>query len=160
MAAAHLRRVAWSACTLVLLLVGFASEGDTIAAEVGVASYTADGDAIAEPLDGRVGIADRGRALVLDRERGNCLICHQVPVDAERSQGDLAPTLAGVGSRLNAGQIRMRLVDQSQLNAATLMPAYHRVAGLTRVAPRYIGQPVFSAQEVEDVVAWLATLKD
>jgi L-cysteine S-thiosulfotransferase len=130
------------------------------AAEAGISTYVASGDAIAAPLDGLTGNPANGRALVLDRETGNCLICHQVPIAGEPFQGDLAPSLAGAGARLTAGQIRYRLVDQSKLNPATLMPAYHRVEGLTRVAARYRGKPVFSAQQIEDVVAWLATLKD
>ena len=134
--------------------------GDARAAEVGVASYTVVGDAIPTPLDGLDGNAERGRRLVLDRETGNCLICHQVPIASEPSQGDLAPSLAGVGGRLTAAQIRFRLVDQSQLNPATLMPPYHRVEGLTRVAAKFRSKPVFDAQQIEDVVAWLATLKD
>jgi L-cysteine S-thiosulfotransferase len=131
-----------------------------VAAETAMARYEVTGDAIAAPLDGRIGDAIRGRRLALDRESGNCLICHQAPVANEPSQGDLAPALAGVGTRLTPAQLRLRLVDQSRLNPATLMPAYHRVDGLTRVAGRYRGRPVFTAQEIEDVVAWLATLKD
>ena len=131
-----------------------------LAAEAGIATYVTAGDAIPAPLDGLTGNPVNGRALVLDRETGNCLICHQVPIAGEPFQGDLAPTLAGVGARLTAGQIRYRLVDPSKLNPATLMPAYHRVEGLTRVAGRYRNKPVFSAQQIEDVVAWLATLKD
>ena len=134
--------------------------GDARAAEVGVASYTVMGDAIPAPLDNLDGNAERGRRLVLDRETGNCLICHQVPIASEPSQGDLAPSLAGVGARLTAAQIRFRLVDQSRLNPMTLMPPYHRVDGLTRVAGKFKTKPVFDAQQIEDVVAWLATLKD
>jgi L-cysteine S-thiosulfotransferase len=131
-----------------------------LAAETGIAKFETVGDAIPAPLDGLAGEALRGRKLVLDRETGNCLICHQVPVTGEPFQGDIAPTLAGVGARLTVGQIRYRLVDQSRLNVETLMPAYHRIDGFTRVAPRFRNRPVFSAQEIEDVVAWLATLKD
>lgn len=129
-------------------------------ADQAIVRYDVAGDAIPLPLDGRNGDASRGRRLVLDRENGNCLICHRVPAPNEPSQGDLAPSLAGVGGRLDAGQLRYRLVDQSKLNPATLMPSYYRVDGLRRVADRYRGQPVFTAQEIEDVVAWLASLKE
>jgi L-cysteine S-thiosulfotransferase len=144
------------------LVAGLICLASTLAAATDrqVAKFEQTGDAILAPLDGLIGDAARGRALVLNRETGNCLICHQVPVPAEPFQGDLAPSLAGVGARLNAGQIRLRLVDQGRLNPATLMPAYHRIDGLTRVAPRYRNLPVLSAQESEDVVAWIATLKD
>jgi L-cysteine S-thiosulfotransferase len=125
-----------------------------------VARFTVVGDAIPEPLSGKPGDPARGRRIVLDRELGNCLICHQVPEAGEPFQGDLGPDLAGVGRRLSPGQIRLRLVDQSRLNPATVMPPYHRVDGLNRVAARYKGRPVLSAEEIEDVVAYLATLKD
>ena len=100
----------------------------------------------------------RGRRIVLDRETGNCLICHKVPEPAEPFQGDLGPDLSGVGTRLTAGQIRLRLVDESRLNPQTLMPPYYRVEGLSRVSARYRGKPVLTAQEIEDVVAYLGTL--
>ena len=124
-----------------------------------VARFEVAGDVISEPLSREPGDARRGRAIVLDRRVGNCLICHRVPVPEEPFQGDLGPDLNGVGSRLSVGQIRLRLVDASQVNPATLMPPYHRVEGLVRVAKEFEGRPVLTAREVEDVVAWLASLK-
>lgn len=105
------------------------------------------------------GDAVRGQEVVLDRATGNCVICHRVPVAGVAFQGDLGPDLAGIGDRLTAGQIRFRLVDQSRLNPSTLMPPYYRTDGLTRVAERFRGRPALSAQQIEDVVAWLVTLK-
>jgi L-cysteine S-thiosulfotransferase len=124
------------------------------------ASFVVTGDAVTAPLGGTPGDIARGERLVRDRERGNCLICHSIPVPAERFQGDLGPPLAGVGRRLNLGQLRLRLIDQTRINPATIMPAYYRIDGLTRVAPRYAGIPALTAQEIEDVIAWLTTLKD
>jgi sulfur-oxidizing protein SoxX len=121
--------------------------------------YHVTGDAIAAPLGGLVGDADRGRRIVLDRGRGNCLICHAVPVPAEPFQGDLGPDLAAVGSRLTAGQIRLRMVDTTRVNPDSIMPPFYRVDGLVRVATRFAGTPVLTAQEIEDVVSWLETLK-
>jgi sulfur-oxidizing protein SoxX len=118
------------------------------------------GDAIPEPIDGKIGEATRGRKIVLDRGIGNCLICHEVPERDEPFQGELGPNLAGVASRLNEGQIRLRLVDLSRLNPRTLMPSYYRVDGLQRVAAKFKGKPVLTAQELEDVVAYLLTLKN
>jgi L-cysteine S-thiosulfotransferase len=125
-----------------------------------IARFTVVGAAIPEPLSGKPGDPARGRRIVLDRELGNCLICHQVPEAGEPFQGDLGPNLAGVGRRLSPGQIRLRLVDQSRLNPATVMPPYHRVDGLNRVAAQYRGRPVLSAEEIEDVVAYLAALTE
>jgi L-cysteine S-thiosulfotransferase len=118
------------------------------------------GDSVDAPLSGKVGDAARGRAIVLDRASGNCLICHHVPISSEPFQGDIGPDLAGVGGRLTAGQLRLRLIDQSVLNPTTMMPPYHRVVGLVRVAPQYEGKPILDAQQIEDVVAWLVSLKE
>jgi sulfur-oxidizing protein SoxX len=117
-------------------------------------------DSAPAPLGGLTGDPVRGLAIVRDRATGNCLICHRAPIANEPFQGELGPDLAGVGNRLTAGQIRYRLIDQSRLNSDTLMPPYHRVDGLTRVGARFQGQPALSAQQVEDVVAWLVTLRD
>jgi L-cysteine S-thiosulfotransferase len=124
-----------------------------------LAQFTVTGDAVAAALGGHIGDAQRGERLVRDRERGNCLICHQIPMPEERFQGDLGPPLAGVGSRLTRGQLRLRLIDQTRINPDTIMPAYYRTDGLIRVAPRYLGKPALTAPEIEDVIAWLATLK-
>lgn len=118
------------------------------------------GDAIPEPLTTASADKARGRSIVLDRSNGNCLICHQVPVQEERFQGNVGPDLSGVGAHLSAGQIRLRLVDQGRLNATTLMPPFYRIDGLLRVGQQYKGHTVLSALEIEDVVAYLVSLKD
>jgi sulfur-oxidizing protein SoxX len=117
------------------------------------------GDAIPQALGGLTGDAVRGRALVADRREGLCLLCHSGPFIEERFQGDLSTSLTGAGSRWTAGQLRLRVVDAKHLNPDTLMPAYHRTQGLQRVAAPWQGRPLFSAQQVEDVVAFLVTLK-
>lgn len=116
-------------------------------------------DAIPKSLTGTSGDAARGRAIVLDRHVGLCLLCHSGPFPEERFQGNLAPSLAGVGSRLSAGQIRLRIVDASRVNPQTIMPPYYRTDGLDRVAPAYRGKTVLTAQQIEDVVSYLVTLK-
>jgi len=121
--------------------------------------YVVVGDAIPQALGGLTGDAVRGRALVADRREGLCLLCHSGPFIEERFQGDLSTSLAGAGSRWTAGQLRLRVVDAKHLNPETLMPAYHRTQGLQRVAAPWQGRPLFSAQQVEDVVAFLVTLK-
>jgi len=116
-------------------------------------------DGMPEPLAGAHGDASRGRALVIARNPANCVLCHAVPDPAIRFSGDVGPSLAGVGRRLTASQLRLRVVDSQRLNADTVMPSYYRVDGLVNVAPAYRGKPVLSAGEVEDIVAWLATLQ-
>lgn len=125
-----------------------------------VAPFAVTGDAIEAPLDGFVGDRARGEALVRNRETANCLICHSIPDAPERFMGEVGPPLAGVGSRLMPGQLRLRVVDPTRVNPEGIMPSYHRVEALVRVDPRYRGLPVLSAGEVEDVVAYLAALKE
>lgn len=120
--------------------------------------YTISGDAITELLTGGPGDAARGRALVLERT-STCILCHSGPFPEEKFQGDLAPNLAGAGSRWSEGQLRLRLVNASRLNPATIMPSYYRVEGLERVAPAWRGKPILSAGQIEDIVAYLATLR-
>jgi sulfur-oxidizing protein SoxX len=121
--------------------------------------YTIAGDSIMESLTGAPGDATRGRALVLERT-STCILCHSGPFPEEKFQGDLAPSLAGAGSRWSEGQLRLRLVNASRLNPATTMPSYYRVDGLERVAPAWRGKPILSAEQIEDIVAYLATLRE
>jgi sulfur-oxidizing protein SoxX len=120
---------------------------------------TVVGDAIPAPLTGAAGDPARGRAIVVDRQVGLCLLCHSGPFPEQRFMGDLAPDLSGVGARLSAAQIRLRIVDPGKLNPATIMPSYYKTEGLQRVAPAFRGKTILTAQQIEDVVAFLATLK-
>jgi len=122
--------------------------------------YVIEGDAIPASLTGAGGDPARGRAIVLDRRRGACLLCHTAPFPEERFQGTLAPDLAGAGSRWSPGQLRLRLVDATRLNPETIMPPYYRVDGLTRVGSPWRGRPILTAEEIEDVVAFLTMLRD
>lgn len=118
------------------------------------------GDAIPKSLTGASGDEMRGRAIVADRRRGLCLLCHSGPLPEERFQGTLAPDLAGTGRRWNEGQLRLRLVDPKRLNPDSIMPAYYRSEGLQRVAAAWQGRSILTAAEIEDVVAYLASLRD
>ena len=117
-------------------------------------------DAILESLTGARGDPARGRAIVANRQVGLCLLCHSGPFPEERFQGNLAPDLKGAGSRWSEGQLRLRIVDSGRINPASIMPAYHRTEGLVRVAPAWRGKTVLSAEQIEDVVAFLMTLRD
>lgn len=121
-------------------------------------AFAVSGDAITLPLVQTPGDALRGRTVMAGRD-ANCLLCHAVPESGERFMGNVAPPLSGVGARLSAAQLRLRVVDQSRLNRDTVMPSYYRVTGLTNVADAYHGKPILTAQQVEDVVAYLQTLR-
>ena len=117
-------------------------------------------DGMPEALTGARGDPARGRAIVTNRQVGLCLLCHSGPFPEERLQGNLAPDLRGAGARWSEGQLRLRIVDSRRLNPATIMPPYYRTDGLTRVAPAWRGKTILSAEQVEDVVAFLTTLRD
>lgn len=121
---------------------------------------TVVGDAIPQSLTGAPGDATRGRALVVNRQVGLCLLCHSGPFPEQRFQGTIGPNLGGAGSRWSDAQLRLRIVDSSRLNPETIMPPYYRVDGLKRVAANWTEKPVLSAEQIEDVVAFLATLRD
>ena len=115
---------------------------------------------IAASLTGIPGDPSRGRAIVVNRQLGLCLLCHSGPFPEERLQGDLAPSLAGAGTRWSEAQLRLRIVDSKRLNPASLMPAYHRSEALVRVGKAWQGRPLLTAAQVEDVLAFLVTLRE
>jgi sulfur-oxidizing protein SoxX len=133
---------------------------DGARAEEPLRSYVVVGDAIPASLTGASGDPEHGRAIVTNRQVGLCLLCHTGPFPQERFQGTLAPSLKGAGARSTEGQLRLRIVDASKLKPDTIMPPYYRVDGLERVAPSFQGKPILTAEQIEDVVAYLVTLRD
>ncbi len=115
-------------------------------------------DAIRTSLTGAKGDPARGRAIVASRQVGLCLLCHSGPFPEEPLQGNLAPDLRSAAG-LSEGQIRLRIVDPRLVNPDTIMPAYYRSEGLTRVAPALRGKTILTAEQIEDIVAYLLTLK-
>lgn len=120
--------------------------------------YQMSGGEIRQPLANGVPDAERGRKVLVSRE-ANCILCHAVPETGERFYGNLAPPLSGVGKRSSAAQMRARIVDPQAFNAESIMPAYYRVEGLRRVAEPLRGKPVLTAEQIEDVIAYLQTLQ-
>ena len=149
-----LDRFRFSAAALAATLAILASN-----AHADLVAYKIVGDAIPASLTGSHGDATRGRAIVANHNLGLCLLCHFGPFPEDKFQGTMAPDLAGAGARWSEGQLRLRIVDASKFNRQTIMPPFYRVDHLTRVALAYRGKPVLSAVEVEDVVAYLITLK-
>jgi sulfur-oxidizing protein SoxX len=123
-------------------------------------AFTITNDEIVDSLTGTHGDPARGRAIVADRQLGLCLLCHAGPFPDERFQGNLAPNLAGAGRRWTVGQLRLRIVDASRINPSTIMPPYYRVEGFERVAAAFRGRPILTAEQIEDVVAFLTTLRE
>ena len=124
-----------------------------------LAAAADDGGGMEASLTGQPGDPARGRQIVENRQLSACLLCHSGPFPDRHLQGTVGPSLDGVGSRLTAGETRLRLVDPAKLNPDTLMPSYTAVDGLTRVGRPWQGKPVLTGQQIEDVVAFLATLR-
>jgi sulfur-oxidizing protein SoxX len=129
-------------------------------AEERLRPFTVVNGAIPASLTGAPGDPERGLKIVTNRQVGLCLLCHSGPYPQERFQGTMAPDLTGAGARWNEGQLRLRMVDAAKINPETIMPPYYRVDGLTRVAPGFRGKTILSAEQIEDVVAYLLTLRE
>ena len=142
-----------------LVLGSLASGGLAAAGAVELAPHRIEGLEIREPLMGTPGDPERGEQVVR-AANATCLICHAIPIPEEPDPGNIGPPLAGVGSRYTAAELRLRLVDPKVINPYTPMPAYYKVEGLYRVSNEYRGEPIYSAQDIEDVIAYLLTLTD
>jgi L-cysteine S-thiosulfotransferase len=116
-------------------------------------------DGMPQPLTTTPGDPQNGRAIVVSREKGLCLLCHSGPFPEERTPGTLSTDLAGTGSRWSEAQLRLRVADARALNPDSLMPSFHKPDAGERVAAGLRGQPILSGQEVEDVVSFLKTLR-
>jgi L-cysteine S-thiosulfotransferase len=129
-------------------------------AEPALRPYVVVGDAIPASLTGMLGDPVKGKAIVTSRQTGLCLLCHSAPLTEEKFQGTIGPDLKGAGSRYTAGQLRLRIVDSSRINPDSIMPAYYRLDGLERVAPAFRGKTVLTAEQIEDVIAFIMTLRE
>lgn len=151
----RLRVLTWS--TVSLLLLGLqASRADAAS----LAPYQMVNGTIPQPLTSMPGDPERGRRIVLDRDGGDCTICHAMPLPQRQFHGTVGPPLDGIGRRSSAGALRLRLVDPKVLNPTTLMPAYYKIIGLHHVLERYRDRPILTAQQIEDVIAYLLTLTE
>ncbi len=148
-----------TALSAIALLAMTAMAGS--AAAVGLMSYEiVDDNSIPKSLTGAPGDPVKGREVAIDRKLGNCLACHQMPIPEQPFHGETAPDLAGVADRYSEGELRLRVVNPKVINPATMMPAFYRTEGLNRVMKKFQGKPMLTAEQVEDIVAYLMTLKD
>lgn len=144
-------RVTFSVCLIALLPGACGPQQDKdLASKVMIV-----GDAVPASLSGAPGDSDRGRTLFVSREEGHCVLCHRIEGLEAEFQGNIGPSLTGIGSRLDAGQIRYRIIDAQRIWPDTVMPAYYRTHGLRQVEREYEGKPALSAQQIEDIVAFL-----
>ena len=114
---------------------------------------------IPKSLTGKPGNAKKGRKLAVHRKKGNCLACHKMPIPEQQFHGEIGPDLAGVGSRYSAGELRLLIVNPKVVNEDTIMPAFYKNTGFNAVLKKFKGKTVISAQDVEDIIAYLLTLK-
>jgi L-cysteine S-thiosulfotransferase len=148
------------ALALGLALLWLAWSGHAGLAQAPLVRFSINGDGIEGSLTGAPGDSARGRAIVTNRQVGLCLLCHSGPFAEERLQGSMAPDLKGAGRRWSEAQLRLRIVDAAAINPNTIMPPYYRIDGLQRVAPAFRGKPILTAEQIEDVVAFLLTLQE
>ena len=138
--------------SLALLLSSSASAADLV-------KYQINNDAITTSLSGKAGDPINGKKLTTNRKKGNCLACHSMPIPEQAFHGNIGPDLKGISSRYSEGELRLRIVNPKVLNSETIMPAFYKADGFNRVMKKFSGKTIITAQEVEDIVAYLMTLK-
>ena len=129
------------------------------ASAAGLVKYQIKNNAIAASLTGKAGDPVNGKKLAINRKKGNCLACHSMPIPEQAFHGNVGPDLKGIAASYSEGEFRLRLVDPKVLNSETIMPAFYKAAGFNRVMKKFAGKTIISAQDVEDIVAYLMTLK-
>jgi sulfur-oxidizing protein SoxX len=148
-----------AACGALLIAAGAPGVVPGASAEEIVAYEVVDGVSIAKPLTEAPGDAVRGREVAINRKQGNCLACHILPIPEQPFHGEVGPDLSEAGSAYSAGELRLRIVNPKVVNPDTIMPAFYRTDGFHRVTEKFQGKSILTAQQVEDVIAYLMTLK-
>lgn len=153
--------VIFASCLLVMFSIpAVADSNPEILEKEPYCQWTVENFAIEKPLCGYVGDADRGKAIASDGSKGNCLACHRLPIEGIEAYGNIGPALNGIGARQSEGFIRLRVVDTRNINPMSIMPGFYRDPKLiNRPGKPYIGRTFLTAQQVEDVIAYLVTLK-
>lgn len=118
------------------------------------------GDGVPKSITGKPGDAKIGRATAINRKKGNCLACHTLPAPEQADHGNIGPSLSDIASRMSAAEMRLRIIDPKIVNPDTIMPSFYKKTGFHRVQKKWQGKTVLKAQDVEDIVAYLLTLKE
>lgn len=149
--------------TLGLLLAASVSAAalaeETKINEEGIQPYKIVDMAIPQALTDQAGDPDNGKKVFVHRKKGNCLTCHSAPIPEEQFHGTVGPDLQGVGDRMTAGEMRLRIVNPRFVNPETTMIPMYKTEPAVQVKDEFEGKPILTAQEVEDVIAYLQTLK-
>ena len=149
-----------SVLAMAALGVTTAQSASMVIRDPGLVPYTiVDDNSIPKSLTGKAGDPANGRKLAINRKKGNCLACHVMPIPEQQFHGETAPSLYGVGKRLSEGELRLQLVNSKVTNESTLMPSFYRTYGFNKVLKKFQGKSILEAQDVEDIVAYLMTLK-
>lgn len=135
--------------------------GAAIAETVAPGDVLFEDGAVSASLTGLAGDPAKGKEWFVGRKLGNCLACH-VNSDAtnESFHGEVGPPLDGVGDRWGEAELRGIVSNSKQMFEGTIMPAFYNVAGYNRPLEKFDGKTILSAQQVEDIVAYLMTLKE
>ncbi|MGX0877165.1 sulfur-oxidizing protein SoxX [Roseovarius sp. MBR-154] len=150
---------------LTIALVGAAT--GAAAADIAPGEVPFEDGAVTVSLTGVPGDAARGREVVGNKSLGNCVACH---ANSDMSDipfhGEIGPMLDGVGERWSEAELRGIVANAKMMFPGSMMPSFYRVDGFTRPGNAYTGEaaddsfgPLLTAQQIEDVVAYLATLK-
>ena len=131
----------------------------TVAVSAETVPYKIVDEGIPASLTGKAGDAAAGRKVAYNRKTGNCLACHKLPIPEQQFHGEIGPDLNGVASRYGEAELRLRIVDSKKFNDDTIMPAFYRDTGFNRLQKKWVGKTILKAQEVEDLLAYLMTLK-
>jgi sulfur-oxidizing protein SoxX len=149
-----------SVLAMAALGVTTAQSASMVIRDPGLVPYTiVDDNSIPKSLTGKAGDPENGRKLAINRKKGNCLACHVMPIPEQQFHGETGPSLYGVGKRLSEGELRLQLVNSKVTNESTLMPSFYRTHGFNKTLKKFQGKSILEAQDVEDIVAYLMTLK-
>ncbi|WP_340239440.1 sulfur oxidation c-type cytochrome SoxX [Sulfitobacter pontiacus] len=117
--------------------------------------------AVEAALTATAGDAANGRKVFANRKQGNCLACHMNSDMAEESfHGEVGPPMDGVADRWTEAELRGIVTNSKMMFEGTIMPAFYVDSGYTRPLDEFAGKSILTAQQVEDVVAYLMTLKE